>query len=142
MDLVTGYVIFERMIRMNKTKQATAKPKRDWKAASKKVTRKIKGGLKFVGERLWSARSYIFAIFTGMFALFAHGWAKGYGRRVDEEGEELDKRMRFLDKLAGQNTEDVDEIEEARDLIDEYSIDALREAACNIEDGLLEEDKT
>lgn len=123
-------------------KQATAKPKRDWKAASKKIAKKAKDGLKFVAAKLWSARSYIFAIFTGMFALFAKGWYKGYSRRVDEEGEELDKRMAFLDKLAGQNTEDVDEIEEARDLIDEYGINQLREAACNIEDGLLEEDET
>lgn len=116
-------------------KQAAAKPKRDWKAALKKIVRRVKDGITFVAAKLWSARSYIFAIFTSMFVLFARGWTKGYVKRVDEEGEELDKRMRFLDKLAGQNTDDVNDIQEARDFLDEFGPDRLRAAAFNLADS-------
>lgn len=126
---------------MNK-KQPAKKAKRDYKSAFKKITQKAKDGIKFVAAKLWGARAYIGAVFTGMFMLFAKGFFSGYSKRVDEEGEAFDKRMETLDKLAGQDTEDVDAIEEARDLVDEYGIDTLRQAACAIEDGIIDEEES
>lgn len=112
---------------------------------------KIKAGFKNAGSRiknvggwvlrkLWSARQYIVAIFIGMFALFAKGWSAGYSQRRDEEEDTIDERMKLLDKLAGADTEEVDEIQEAQDLINEYGLDTLQKAAAAIEDGELEED--
>lgn len=119
---------------MDKTK------KRDWKKVIKSAFGKIKNVGGWIGRKLWGARQYIVAIFIGMFALFAKGWGSGYAARRDEEEEKLDERMKLLDKLAGADTEEADEIAEAVDLIDEYGLDELRKAAAALEDGTFDDE--
>ena len=108
----------------------------------KRISKKFYDGFKWVLGKLWSAKDYILAIFVGMFALFSKGYFAGYKRRSDEQDDKVDERIDLLTKLSGESSEGIDDIEEARDLIDEYGIDNLRTAACKLEEEWPESEET
>lgn len=113
---------------MDKKAIEMTKEKKTAKEKLGEFGKKALDGTKTAVGKIWEKRHVIGYGLIGIFAVYAKGHWDGYKRSRQDVDEDLDRRMETLSYLTGVEKEVPKALEQARGLIDDFGVTAVRNA--------------